>query len=73
MLEDTESALTHHLIDLFESQASGLRYKEVCPEDTTAAKSTPDEEHLRSKVTVSWVNHVRHDDTCGHDQSGLAG
>jgi hypothetical protein len=63
--EGTGCELTHHLIDLFESQASCLRHKEVGPEDTAAAKSAPDEEHLRSEVAVCWVNHVWNDDTCG--------
>ena len=57
-------ALTHHFINLFESQASCLRHKEVGPEDTAAAKSAPDEEYLRSEVAVRWVYHVGHDNTC---------
>lgn len=56
--------LTHHLVDLFQSQASCLRNEEVGPEDTAAAKSTPDEENLRSEVAVRWVNHIGNDDTC---------
>jgi len=65
--EGAGCALTHHLVDLFEGQASCLRHEEVGPEDTAAAKSTPDEEHLRSEVAVRWVNHVGNDDTCVRD------
>jgi hypothetical protein len=39
-------ALTHHLVDLFKSQASCLRHEEVGPEDTAGAKAAPDEEHF---------------------------
>ena len=57
-------ALTHHLVDLFESQTSCLRYEEVSPEDTAGAKPAPDEEHFRSEVAVRGIDHVGDDDTC---------
>lgn len=57
-------ALTHHFVDLFESQASCLRHEEVRPEDTAGAESTPDEEYFGSEATIGWIDHIGYDDTC---------
>lgn len=40
----------------------GLIHKEVCPEETTAAKSAPNEEHLGSQMSLVRIHHVWSDD-----------
>ena len=56
-------ALLHHLVDLLERQALGLRDEEVSEEHTSSASRAPDEENLGTQVALILVNHVGGDVT----------
>lgn len=56
------SSLFHHLVNLLKGQTLGLGNEEVCVDKGAAAQRAPDEEHLRAKVTLIDIRHVRGDD-----------
>lgn len=52
----------HHLVNLFQGQALGLRNDEVRIDERHSAKAAPDEEDGRFKVALIFVNHIGGDD-----------
>lgn len=58
----TRGRLLHHLVDLFQGQALGLRNDVVGIDERRSAKATPDEEDGRFKVALVFVNHIGGDD-----------
>jgi hypothetical protein len=58
----TRGCLLHHLVDLFQGQALGLRNDEVGIDERHSAKAAPDEEDGRFKVALVSVNHIGGDD-----------
>jgi len=55
-------SFVEHAIDLFETETLGLRDEEVCVDERTRAKSSPNEEHTGSEVALIRVHHVWCDD-----------
>lgn len=55
-------ALLHHLIDLLEREALGLRDEEVRVHKGRGAQATPDEEDGRLQVAAVLADHVGSDD-----------
>jgi hypothetical protein len=51
-------SLLHHAVNLLEGQTLGLWDQEVCVDECTCAKSTPNEEDRGLEVTVGCANHV---------------
>lgn len=54
----TRRRLLHHLVDLFQRQALGLRDDEIGIDKRGSAKAAPDKENRRFKVALICVNHI---------------